>query len=75
MGAGRRRKTGRSRARRSAGADPAEAPLPVAVACPFCSSSETELFSPFGSLASVAQYYCRSCRTVFDYLKWEPEAG
>ena len=46
--------------------------LPESVASPFCSSAETEVFSPFGSVASVAQYYCRGCRTVFEYLKWGP---
>jgi transposase-like protein len=55
--------------REGAGAE--DRTLPESVACPFCASSETEVFSPFGSAASVAQYYCRGCRTVFEYLKWE----
>lgn len=53
----------------------AERPLPSAVRCPFCASGDSELFSPFGSVASVAQYYCRGCRTVFDYVKWEAAGG
>jgi hypothetical protein len=24
----------------------------------------------FGSALSVSQYWCRSCRTVFEYMKW-----
>ena len=40
------------------------------VPCPFCSRSETELVTPFGGQLSVAQYWCRVCRTGFDYLKW-----
>lgn len=49
-------------------------PLPASVSCPFCAGRDTELFAPFGSLASAAQYYCRRCRTVFEYLKWGPPA-
>ena len=45
--------------------------LPTAPPCPFCDQTETELISPFGGQLSVAQYWCRRCRTGFDYLKWE----
>lgn len=45
--------------------------LPAAAACPFCDGRETELVSPFGGQLSVAQYWCRRCRTGFEYLKWE----
>ncbi|MGH7546499.1 MAG: hypothetical protein ACREKI_09985 [Gemmatimonadota bacterium] len=55
-----------------AASDPEGAPLPGSVSCPFCSGRDTELFAAFGSLASAAQYYCRRCRTVFEYLKWGP---
>ncbi len=40
------------------------------VACPFCGSRDTELFSLFGSSALTSQYYCRGCRTVFERVKW-----
>lgn len=63
-----RRAPSRDRSRRPAEAE--DRPLPESVACPFCAATETEIFSPFGSVASVAQYYCRGCRTVFEYLKW-----
>jgi len=43
--------------------------LPDSVPCPFCSGSETEQFSAFGSALSVSQYYCRGCRTVFEWMK------
>lgn len=46
-------------------------PLPASVKCPFCNGTDTELQSPFGSVMSVAQYYCRRCRTVFEWIKWE----
>ena len=39
--------------------------------CPFCSSMNTEPYSLFGSLLSTSQYYCRNCRTVFEWIKWE----
>lgn len=44
--------------------------LPTAVECPFCRQKETEQFSAFGSALSVSQYYCRPCRTVFEWMKW-----
>ncbi len=44
--------------------------LPDAPACPFCGGSETEQFAAFGSAASTSQFYCRPCRSVFEYLKW-----
>lgn len=44
--------------------------MPESVACPFCDGAETEQFSAFGSAVSVGQYYCRDCRTVFEWMKW-----
>ena len=43
--------------------------IPDSVRCPFCGESETEQFSAFGSALSVSQYYCRRCRTVFEWMK------
>ena len=45
--------------------------LPGAATCPFCDGTESELINPFGGQLSVAQYWCRRCRTGFEYLKWE----
>jgi hypothetical protein len=44
--------------------------LPSAPPCPFCEGRETELMSAFGSHASVSTYWCRSCRSPFELLKW-----
>lgn len=44
--------------------------MPESVACPFCDGSATEQFSAFGSAVSVGQYYCRDCKTVFEWMKW-----
>ncbi|MGK7311227.1 MAG: PaaD-like zinc ribbon domain-containing protein [Candidatus Longimicrobiales bacterium M2_2A_002] len=56
------------------GAD--EYDLPERVSCPFCDGDETELHSPFGTALSVATYWCRTCRTAFEWVKWkEPEPG
>jgi hypothetical protein len=56
---------------------PPPPPLPASARCPFCDGCETHLLSPFGGQLSVAQYWCRRCRTGFDFLKWgsaaEPE--
>jgi len=49
--------------------------MPESVACPFCDGTETEQFSAFGSAVSVSQYYCRACRTVFEWVKWRGEAA
>ena len=47
--------------------------IPAAVECPFCSGTDTEQFSAFGSALSVSQYWCRKCRTVFEWMKWRDE--
>lgn len=44
--------------------------LPESVRCPHCGEEESEQFAAFGSSLSVSQYYCRSCRTVFEFFKW-----
>jgi len=41
------------------------------VRCPFCDSSDTRRESDFGTTLAYAQYYCLSCRTVFEWVKWE----
>ncbi|MCS7275337.1 MAG: hypothetical protein NZ610_08095 [Candidatus Bipolaricaulota bacterium] len=45
------------------------------VQCPFCLGYETELYALFGQWLSTSQYYCRSCRTVFEWIKWEGEGA
>ncbi|GHO92507.1 hypothetical protein KSF_025550 [Reticulibacter mediterranei] len=40
-----------------------------AVTCPYCGSTETELFSLFGQQLLTVQYYCNRCRTPFEYIK------
>jgi hypothetical protein len=52
-------------------ASAAEYGLPEHPACPFCGGSGTELHSPFGPQLSVATYWCRSCHTAFEWLKWK----
>jgi ring-1,2-phenylacetyl-CoA epoxidase subunit PaaD len=39
------------------------------VACPRCSSRQTERVSEFGSTPCKAHYRCRSCLEPFDYFK------
>lgn len=43
--------------------------LPEHPPCPFCDGEETELHSPFGTALSVATYWCRRCRTAFEWIK------
>jgi len=54
---------------------PDKLPMPrEGVACAFCDSTETELFSLFGQLLLGSQYYCRSCHTVFEVVRWREAA-
>ena len=46
---------------------------PKSVGCPFCRSTDTELLSMFGAQLSTVQYYCRACRTPFEYMKQDEE--
>ena len=41
----------------------------VVVTCPYCGSTNTELFSLFGQQLLTVQYYCRDCRTPFERVK------
>ena len=41
----------------------------VAIGCPRCASTRTELVSQFGSTACKAHYRCRDCLEPFDYFK------
>lgn len=43
------------------------------VACPFCDSTDNELFSVFGQTLIGTQYYCNNCHTVFEAVRWEDE--
>jgi hypothetical protein len=49
---------------------PSDEDLPEHPPCPFCDSEDTKLLSPFGGQMSVAQYWCKGCRTGFEYIKW-----
>ncbi|HUE76798.1 MAG TPA: hypothetical protein VMM83_02575 [Longimicrobiales bacterium] len=51
--------------------DAREYGLPESVPCPFCDEVETELHSAFGPALSVATYWCRRCRTSFEWVKWD----
>lgn len=42
---------------------------PPIVSCPYCSSTDTELFSLFGQQLLTEQHYCNNCHTPFEYIK------
>ena len=51
---------------------------PIRAVCPFCGSDDSELESTFGSEVSKSQYYCNSCHTVFERIKYDgamPDTG
>jgi DNA-directed RNA polymerase subunit RPC12/RpoP len=39
------------------------------VECPYCRSTDTELFSLFGQQLLTVQYYCNACHTPFERIK------
>ena len=41
----------------------------VRIACPFCESEDTEMFSLFGQQLLTVQYYCNHCLTPFERVK------
>lgn len=43
--------------------------------CPFCESSDVKLYSNFGTAQLVRQYYCNSCRSVFEFIRWQEGQG
>jgi len=45
------------------------APLEAALACPRCSSTDTERLSAFGSTACKALWRCRACGEPFEHFK------
>ena len=45
--------------------------LPQAIVCPFCASACTEPTATYGSHMMTAQYYCRDCRSSFDWARLE----
>lgn len=45
--------------------------VPKSAPCPFCDGTDTKLVNPFGGQLSVAQYWCRPCRTAFEFIKWD----
>ncbi len=38
--------------------------------CPFCHSAETVKRADFSTSLMVCLYYCTSCRTYFEAIKW-----
>ena len=43
----------------------------ASVACPFCGFTETKRETDFGTTLAYAQFYCLTCRTPFEWIKWD----
>ncbi|MCP4359126.1 MAG: hypothetical protein GY796_14015 [Chloroflexi bacterium] len=41
------------------------------ITCPYCNSTDNELFSLFGQTLIGSQYYCNNCHTVFESVRWK----
>jgi transposase-like protein len=44
------------------------------ITCPFCQSTDNELFSLFGQTLLSSQYYCHDCHSIFEAVRWEEES-
>lgn len=62
-------RSGSARRRRHEAVLPRER-MPV-VECAFCGGDQTEPASIYGCHMMTAQYYCRACRSVFDWVREE----
>lgn len=51
---------------------PSSTPVPP-IACPHCGSVDVEVEAAFGGSLMTSQYWCRGCRTVFEWVRWEPD--
>ena len=41
--------------------------------CPFCDSTDAELFSLYGQTLLGSQYYCNHCRSIFEAVRFHEE--
>ncbi len=46
-----------------------KAKVQIEIACPFCRSTDTDLFSLFGQQLLTVQFYCNACHTPFECVK------
>ena len=46
------------------------ASMPGSPQCTFCGGADTEIMNAFGSHASVSTYWCRTCGSPFELVKW-----
>ncbi|MGH7570593.1 MAG: hypothetical protein ACREMK_01970 [Gemmatimonadota bacterium] len=52
---------------------PEPGPIGAQPACPHCGSTDVDLEAPFGSSLMTRQFYCKGCRTVFEWVRWEED--
>jgi hypothetical protein len=45
------------------------------MSCPFCSSADVELISPWGGQMITSQMRCRACNTYFEAIRDPGESG
>ncbi|KKB36634.1 PaaD-like zinc ribbon domain-containing protein [Bacillus thermotolerans] len=43
----------------------------ITVHCSFCDSDNVDKIAPFGTAQLVSQYYCNSCHSVFEFIRWQ----
>jgi transposase-like protein len=42
--------------------------------CPFCESADVAFFSLYGQTLLGSQYYCNSCKSIFEVVRFDDEA-
>ncbi len=45
------------------------------VCCSFCGSANVAKMSLFGTAQLVSQYYCKQCKSVFEWVRWRSESN
>lgn len=60
-----------SRAQDANERDDTKAAQEYVVRCPFCGAPDTVQEAAFGTTHAYSQFYCRACRTPFEWIKWE----
>ncbi|GAA4714532.1 hypothetical protein [Brevibacillus fulvus] len=43
--------------------------------CPFCGGTEVGRIARFGTAQLVSQYYCQTCKSVFEFIRWQIKDG
>ncbi|MCB8944254.1 MAG: hypothetical protein H6658_10910 [Ardenticatenaceae bacterium] len=43
----------------------------MTIQCPFCDSTDNERFSLYGQTLLGTQYYCHTCKSIFEAIRYD----